>query len=64
MSDTRSPLTGIDHYAASEVVDAGYLDAEGRMVRRVRLLPGEPSAELREDREGDTHPSSERRPPT
>ncbi len=51
-----------DGTARTEVADAGYLDAEGKMVRRVRLLPGEPSADQREDRDGDTRPSSERRP--
>ncbi|MBW3557109.1 MAG: hypothetical protein KY454_09285 [Actinobacteria bacterium] len=50
-----------DGSARCEVVDAGYLDAEGKMVRRVRLLPGEPSADQRDDRDGDPRPGRERR---
>lgn len=50
-----------DGSARCEVVDAGYFDAEGKMVRRVRILPGEPAYPLFEDKDGDPRPERERR---
>lgn len=50
-----------DGSARCEVVDANYFDVEGKMVRRVRILPDEPAYPLHPDIDGDTRPLKERR---
>lgn len=56
-------MPNADGSARCEVVDAGYVDAEGKPVRRVRIRPDDPAYPLFEDKNGDPRPERERRPP-